>query len=53
MSGDYLLAVKSIGLSKIGGRKPCTLEAAAKHNKRENPRELESWRAGGELMPGA
>lgn len=42
VSGDYILAVKSIGLSKIGGRKPCTLDGAAKHNKRANPRELES-----------
>lgn len=42
MSGDYILAVKSIGLSKIGGRKPCTLDGAAKHNKRANPRELEN-----------
>jgi hypothetical protein len=24
MSGDYIIAVKSIGLSKVGGRKPCT-----------------------------
>ncbi|MCX6865148.1 MAG: VWA domain-containing protein [Verrucomicrobia bacterium] len=35
MSGDYIMAVKSIGLSTVNGRKPCTLEAAAKHNKRE------------------
>jgi len=41
VSGDYLLAVKSIGLSKVGGRKPCTLASAAKHNKRESPGELE------------
>lgn len=42
MSADYLFAVKSIGLSKIGRRKPCTLDGAAKHNKRANPRELEN-----------
>lgn len=41
MSADYLISVKSIGLSKIGGRKPCTLLAAAKHNKREVAHELE------------
>ena len=41
MSADYLMAVKSIGLSKLGGRKPCTLVIAAKHNKRELARELE------------
>jgi hypothetical protein len=41
MSGDYIMAVKSIGLSTVNGRKPCTLEAAAKHNKRELAAELE------------
>jgi hypothetical protein len=41
MSADYLMAVKSIGLSKLGGRKPCTLAVAAKHNKRELVQELE------------
>jgi len=41
MSADYLMAVKSIGLSKLGGRKPCTLSGAAKHNKREQAHELE------------
>ena len=41
MSADYLMAVKSIGLSKLGGRKPCTLAVAAKHNKRELAHELE------------
>jgi hypothetical protein len=41
MSTDYLMAVKSIGLSKLGGRKPCTLAVAAKHNKRELAHELE------------
>jgi len=42
MSTDYYMAVKSIGLSKVGGRKPCTLFGAAKHNKRENAKELEA-----------
>ena len=42
MSADYLIAVKSIGLSKLGGRKPCTLAVAAKHNKRELAQELEA-----------
>lgn len=41
MSADYLVKVKSIGLSKLGGRKPCTLSVAAKHNKRELAQELE------------
>ncbi len=41
MSADYLVAVKSIGLSKLGSRKPCTLAVAAKHNKRELAHELE------------
>jgi hypothetical protein len=41
MSGDYIMAVKSIGLSKANGHKPCTLESAAKHNKRELASELE------------
>ena len=41
MSADYLMKVKSIGLSKLGGRKPCTLSVAAKHNKRELAHELE------------
>lgn len=41
MSADYFMAVKSIGLSQIGGRKPCTLAVAAKHNKRELAQELE------------
>ena len=36
------MAVKSIGLSKVGGRKPCTLFGAAQHNKRENAKELEA-----------
>jgi len=35
MIGDYFMAAKSIGLSKCNGRKPQTLETAAKHNKRE------------------
>lgn len=34
--------MKSIGLSKLGGRKPCTLTGAAKHNKRELAQELET-----------
>jgi hypothetical protein len=33
-------AVKSISLSKIGGRKPCTLLQAARHNLREIQAEL-------------
>jgi hypothetical protein len=33
-------AVKSIGLSKMGGRKPCTLLQAARHNLREIQAEL-------------
>ena len=41
MSTDYLMAVKSIGLSELGGRKPCTLSVASKHNKRELAHELE------------
>jgi hypothetical protein len=42
LSAEYILAVKSIGLSKVGGRKPCTLSGAAKHNKRELAAELEA-----------
>lgn len=42
MSADYIMAVKSIGLSKVGGRKPCTLVSAAKHNKRETAGRLEA-----------
>ena len=42
MSADYWMSVKSIGLSKLGGRKPCTLAGAAKHNKRELAQELET-----------
>ena len=41
MSADYLMRVKSIGLSELGGRKPCTLSVASKHNKRELAYELE------------
>jgi hypothetical protein len=33
-------SVKSIGLSKIGGRKPCSLNDAARHNLREIQSEL-------------
>lgn len=40
MSGDYIMAVKSIGLSTVNGRKPQSLESAAKHNKRELAAEL-------------
>jgi hypothetical protein len=42
VSSDYLLAVKSIGLSKLAARKPCTLLSAARHNKRELAPELEA-----------
>ena len=42
MSADYVMTVKSIGLSKLGGRKPSTLSGAAKHNKREIAHELEA-----------
>ena len=41
MSTNYFMRVKSIGLSKVAGRKPCTLSFAAKHNKRELAHELE------------
>ena len=41
MSANYFMRVKSIGLSKVAGRKPCTLSVAAKHNKRELSHELE------------
>lgn len=34
MSGDYLFAVGTIGLSKCNGRKPSTLLQAARHNRR-------------------
>jgi hypothetical protein len=34
-NGIAYFAVKSIGLSKINGRKPCTLKDAARHNLRE------------------
>ena len=43
-----LLAVKSIGLSELGGRKPCTLLSAAKHNKRALAAEL---KPGGRIDP--
>ena len=33
-------AVKSIGLSKINGRKPCSLKEAAQHNLRETQAEM-------------
>ncbi len=35
MAVEYYFAAKSIGLSKLGGRKPCSLLDAARHNKRE------------------
>jgi hypothetical protein len=35
MADGYYLGAKSIGLSKLGGRKPCTLLEAARHNRRE------------------
>lgn len=41
MNVDYFMAVKSISLSRCGGRRPCTLFAAAQHNKRELAQELE------------
>lgn len=41
MSSDYIMAVKSIGLSTVNGRKPQTLESAAKHNKRMLAAELD------------
>ncbi len=44
MIGDYFMAAKSIGLSKCNGRKPQSLETAAKHNKREL-REHCEWAA--------
>ena len=40
LNGHYLLAVKSIGLSRQGGRKPSTLAGAARHNLREIQAEL-------------
>lgn len=40
MSGAFFFAVKSIGLSKQGGRKPSTLASAARHNLREIQAEL-------------
>ena len=41
MSGDVaVFAVKSIGLSSVNGRKPCTLLQAARHNLREIQAEL-------------
>lgn len=40
MANDYVMAVKTIGLSKLGGRKPCTLRDAVRHNRREIQAEL-------------
>ncbi len=42
MSANYLMALKSIGQSTVNGRKPCTLEGAAKHNKRQLSNGLEA-----------
>lgn len=33
-------AVKTVGLSRVNGRKPCTLLEAARHNLRQTPSEL-------------
>ncbi len=40
MSGSFFFAVKSVGMSKQGGRKPSTLASAARHNLREIQAEL-------------
>lgn len=40
MANDYFMAVKTIGLSRLGGRKPCTLRDAVRHNRREIQAEL-------------
>jgi hypothetical protein len=40
MSGCFFFAVKSVGMSKQGGRKPSTLASAARHNLREIQAEL-------------
>lgn len=40
MSGCYFFAVKSVSLSRQGGRKPSTLASAARHNLREIQAEL-------------
>lgn len=42
MSDELVLEVKSIGLSRCNGHKPCTLAGAAKHNKRKIAAELEA-----------
>lgn len=39
-SGEFLLSVGTIGLSKCGGRKPSTLIQAARHNRRTIQAEL-------------
>lgn len=46
MIGDYYLSAKSIGLSTCNGRKPQTLEAAARHNKREHEAPLKGLARG-------
>lgn len=40
MAAEFFFAVKSIGLSKFGGRKPCSLLDAARHNRREIQAEV-------------
>lgn len=40
MSSDANLMVKSIGLSRVRGRKPCTLKEAIRHNRRDIQAEL-------------
>ena len=40
MATPYFFAVKSIGLSTCGGRKPCTLLSALRHNRRIIQTEL-------------
>lgn len=40
MALEYFFAVKSISLSTTDGSKACSLERAAKHNKRENVKSL-------------
>lgn len=40
MPSDANLMVKSIGESRVGGRKPCTLKQAIRHNRRDIQAEL-------------
>lgn len=42
MSENYFLSVKSIGLSRIRGRTPCTLSDAIRHNRRAIQAEMGS-----------